>query len=65
EMLMLSRQAEARADADGITGAALTPAVLGHLAELSQGRVIAANLALAENNAAVAATIAGALAAHS
>lgn len=58
EMLTLSRQADARAADDGVTGPAVTPAVLGHLAELSGGRVIAANVALAENNAAIAADIA-------
>lgn len=63
EMLELSRQADARAAEAGVTGPAVTPAVLGHLAELSGGRVIAANLALAENNAAIAAGVATALAA--
>lgn len=58
ELLALSEQAEARAAADGISGAAVTPAVLGHLVEFSNGRVIAANLSLAENNARIAAEIA-------
>ncbi len=44
-----------------ISGAALTPAVLAGLADLSDGRTVSANLALAENNAAVAAQIAVAL----
>ncbi len=44
-----------------IAGAAVTPAVLAQMAELSDGRTIGANLALAENNALVAAEIAHAL----
>jgi pseudouridine-5'-phosphate glycosidase len=43
-------------------GAAITPFVLGRIAEATQGRSIPANLALAENNARVAAEIATALA---
>ncbi len=46
----------------GIVGAAVTPFVLGRIAEATEGRSIPANLALAENNAAVAAEIAVALA---
>ncbi len=42
-------------------GADVTPAVLSALAEISHGRTVDANLALAENNAAVAAAIAAAL----
>jgi pseudouridylate synthase len=45
----------------GIVGAAVTPYVLGRVAEATEGRSIPANLALAENNAAVAAQIAVAL----
>jgi pseudouridine-5'-phosphate glycosidase len=50
----------ALADAEraGVTGAALTPFVLGRLAVATDGRSVPANLALAENNAAVAAQIA-------
>lgn len=44
-----------------ITGAAVTPFVLGRIAEATAGRSIPANLALAENNARVAADIAVAL----
>ena len=44
--------------AAGITGAAITPFVLGRIAEATEGRSIPANLALAENNAAVAAQVA-------
>lgn len=49
----------ARAD---ISGAAVTPFVLGRIAEATEGRSVPANLALAENNARVAAEIAVALA---
>jgi pseudouridine-5'-phosphate glycosidase len=45
----------------GITGAAITPFVLGRIAVATQGRSLPANLALAEHNAAVAAEIAVAL----
>ena len=48
----------------GITGAAVTPFVLGRIAEATAGRSVPANLALAEHNAAVAAEIAGAVAAR-
>jgi pseudouridylate synthase len=46
------------AAAEGLRGAAVTPFVLGRLAEVTQGRSIPANLALAEHNAEVAALIA-------
>ena len=49
-------------DTAGITGAAITPFVLGRIAEATDGRSIPANLALAENNARVAAEVAGAIA---
>ena len=45
-------------DAAGITGAAITPFVLGRIGEATDGRSVPANLALAENNARVAAEIA-------
>ncbi len=51
-------------EAAGITGAAITPFVLGRIGDATDGRSIPANLALAENNARVAAEIAVALAAH-
>jgi pseudouridine-5'-phosphate glycosidase len=44
--------------ADGITGAAVTPFVLGRIGAATEGRSVPANLALAENNASVAAEIA-------
>jgi pseudouridylate synthase len=49
----------------GLRGAAVTPFVLGRLAEATAGRSVPANLALAEHNALVAARIAGALRASS
>jgi pseudouridylate synthase len=47
------------ADRQGITGAAITPFVLARIATATEGRSVPANLALAENNARVAAAIAG------
>jgi pseudouridine-5'-phosphate glycosidase len=52
----------AAAAREGVTGAAVTPFVLERLAETTGGRTLAANLALAERNAEVAAAIASALA---
>ncbi len=46
----------------GITGAAVTPFVLGRIGAATEGRSVPANLALAENNAAVAARVAVAIA---
>jgi pseudouridine-5'-phosphate glycosidase len=46
----------------GITGAAITPFVLGRIAEATEGRSVPANLALAEHNASVAAEVAVAIA---
>lgn len=51
------------AAAAGITGAAVTPFVLERVGRETAGGSVPANLALAENNAAVAALVAGALAA--
>ena len=51
------------AAAAGIVGAAVTPFVLGRIAEATEGRSVPANLALAEHNASVAAEIATAVAA--
>ncbi len=48
-------------DRAGVVGAAVTPFVLGRIAEATAGQSIPANLALAENNASVAAQIATAL----
>jgi pseudouridine-5'-phosphate glycosidase len=57
--------ADALADceAHGITGAAVTPFVLERIGEATDGRSVPANLALAENNAGVAAEVAVAIAA--
>ena len=44
--------------ASGVTGAAVTPFVLGRIGTATEGRSVPANLALAENNARVAAEIA-------
>jgi pseudouridine-5'-phosphate glycosidase len=49
--------------AQGIVGAAVTPFVLARIAAATDGRSVPANLALAENNARVAAEIAVAVAA--
>lgn len=54
--------AHAAADERGVTGPDLTPFVLAHLADATDGRSVTANLALAEHNAAVAAEVARALA---
>jgi pseudouridine-5'-phosphate glycosidase len=51
----------AAASAAGVTGGAVTPFVLAHLARVTNGRTLVANLALAEHNAVVAAAIARAL----
>ena len=48
----------AEAGTSGVRGAGVTPFVLGRLAEVTGGRSIPANLALAEHNAAVGARIA-------
>ncbi|MEX2625702.1 MAG: pseudouridine-5'-phosphate glycosidase [Ilumatobacteraceae bacterium] len=56
-------EALAACERDGITGAAVTPFVLERIANATEGRSIPANLALAENNAAVAGRIAVELAA--
>lgn len=53
----------ADAAAAGITGNAITPRVLAALTQATSGASVPANLALAENNAAIAAAIAVALAA--
>lgn len=52
----------ADAEAGRISGAAVTPFVLGRIAEATAGRSVPANLALAEHNASVAAEVAVAVA---
>ncbi len=56
-------QAVGEAEAAGISGKEVTPWLLARLAELTDGRSIAANIALLRNNAAVGAQIAKAVAA--
>ena len=46
----------------GVAGGAVTPFVLDRIATATDGRTVAANVALVERNAAVAAAVAGALA---
>jgi pseudouridine-5'-phosphate glycosidase len=58
-------QALAAADAAGVTGPGVTPFVLERIGAETAGSSVPANLALAENNAAVAAQVAIALAARS
>jgi pseudouridylate synthase len=48
-------------EAAGLVGAAVTPFVLGRIGAVTEGRSVPANLALAENNARVAAEIAVAI----
>lgn len=55
-------QALAAAASDQIDGKAVTPFLLQRVAQLSQGRTLAANVALIQNNAAAAARLAIALA---
>ena len=55
-------QALADCEGAGIRGAAVTPFVLGRIGQATEGRSVPANLALAENNARVAAEIAVAIA---
>jgi pseudouridine-5'-phosphate glycosidase len=62
EMDRVLGSALADCDTAGIAGAAITPFVLGRIGEATGGRSIPANLALAENNARVAAQIAVAVA---
>jgi pseudouridylate synthase len=61
EVESLLQAAMKEASAAGIRGKAVTPYLLSKLAENSNGRTLAANIALLENNARVAAEIATAL----
>ena len=54
-------QAHAEAAERGVSGGALTPFLLDRLADSSDGRTVAANVALVESNAALAARIAAAM----
>ena len=51
----------AQANAAGVRGAAVTPFVLGQLVDATGGSTLEANVALAVNNARVAAELAAAL----
>lgn len=62
ELDAVLRDALDACEQSGITGAAITPFVLGRIATATDGRSVPANLALAENNAAVAAQVAVAIA---
>ncbi|MFM8264600.1 MAG: pseudouridine-5'-phosphate glycosidase [Acidimicrobiia bacterium] len=55
-------RALAQASARGVTGPAVTPIVLGEIAAATSGEAVRANLALAENNARLAAAIAAQMA---
>jgi pseudouridine-5'-phosphate glycosidase len=63
ELMAMVERALTQAGEIGVSGAAVTPAVLGRLAEISEGRSVEANLALATHNAQVAADVAVQLAA--
>ena len=54
-------QAQAEADAQGITGKNVTPFLLQRIFELTKGKSLEANIALVRNNARLAARIAAAL----
>lgn len=58
EIGVLIERAVAEADEKGITGAAITPYLLGRIVELSGGASLTANIALVKNNARLGAEIA-------
>jgi pseudouridine-5'-phosphate glycosidase len=58
EVAAASREAEARAERDGVHGKARTPYLLAALAEITGGRSLDANLALLEDNARLGGQIA-------
>jgi pseudouridine-5'-phosphate glycosidase len=62
EVASATREAESRADAQGVHGKERTPFLLAALADITGGRSLEANLALLEDNARVAAEIARAAA---
>jgi len=62
ELDQVVADALAECEASGVVGAAVTPFVLGRIGAATEGRSVPANLALAENNARVAAEIAVAVA---
>lgn len=61
EMMPVIATAQADADKHGITGKAVTPYLLQRIFELTEGRSLKANIALARNNARFAAAIAAQL----
>ena len=63
EVATASREAETRAERDGVHGKARTPYLLAALAEITDGRSLDANLALLEDNARLAGEIAAAFSA--
>ena len=63
EIAPLIEAAVAAAEAQGVAGKAVTPFLLARLLAATEGRSLAANVALIENNASLAARVAGALAA--
>ena len=63
EVAAAAREAEARAERAGVHGKARTPFLLAALADITDGRSLRANVALLEDNAAVAAEVAVALSA--
>lgn len=58
EISVLIARAVAEAESKGITGAAITPYLLGRIVELSGGESLRANIALVKNNAAFGAELA-------
>lgn len=64
EISILIGRAVAEAEQQGITGAAITPYLLGRIVELSGGDSLRANIALVKNNAAFGAELAVAYAQH-
>ena len=62
ELTPIIDAALADAASDGVAGGAVTPFVIGRIAAATGGRTVAANLALVEHNASVAAAIAAELA---
>lgn len=61
EIDAITAQALAEADAQGITGKAITPFLLGRIKALTGGRSLATNIALVKHNAVVGARLARAL----
>ncbi|MEP2449399.1 MAG: pseudouridine-5'-phosphate glycosidase, partial [Nitratireductor sp.] len=60
EMAGFIAAAQADAEAEAVSGKAVTPFLLARILELTGGRSLATNIALVENNARLAARIAAA-----